>query len=115
MAGAVVVECPRHGGNFDCTPFCDLCAGDQEFPEQLWREHFLPDTFECGDGYHECDDTDEHEHATYLYFYEPDGSDDDLIDAAPGRVWSLSRNNLITAGRDDDAEWLFITYVPTNG
>lgn len=114
MAGAVIVECPRHGGNFDCTPFCDLCDGNQEFPEQLWRERFLPDTFECGDGYHECDDDDEHEHATYLYFYEADGSDDELIDAAPGRVWSLSPDNLITAGRDDNAEWLFITHVPTN-
>lgn len=24
------IECPNHGGAFDCTPFCELCAGDQE-------------------------------------------------------------------------------------
>ena len=22
--------CPNHGGHFDCTPFCPVCAGDQE-------------------------------------------------------------------------------------
>lgn len=22
--------CPNHGGNFDCTPFCPLCGGNQE-------------------------------------------------------------------------------------
>jgi hypothetical protein len=25
-----MVECPNHEGAFDCTPFCDLCAGEQE-------------------------------------------------------------------------------------
>lgn len=29
MAG--LVECPNHSGNFDCTPFCDVCQGNQEF------------------------------------------------------------------------------------
>lgn len=24
------VECPNHGGSFDCTPFCKLCEGEQE-------------------------------------------------------------------------------------
>lgn len=114
MAGDVRVICPRHGGNFDCPPFCQLCGGDQELPERAWRAWFKPDTFTCGDGYHECDDTDDHEHATYLMFYSPDG-DDDAISAAPGRVWSLSRDNIITAGRDHGAEWLFITERPTNG
>lgn len=23
--------CPRHEGGFDCTPFCDICEGEQEF------------------------------------------------------------------------------------
>jgi hypothetical protein len=23
--------CPRHGGAFDCTPFCDICEGNQEY------------------------------------------------------------------------------------
>jgi hypothetical protein len=26
-----VIECPRHEGNFDCTPFCNLCEGEQEY------------------------------------------------------------------------------------
>lgn len=25
------VECPNHEGNFDCTPFCALCEGEQEY------------------------------------------------------------------------------------
>jgi hypothetical protein len=24
------IECPRHEGNFDCNPFCNLCEGNQE-------------------------------------------------------------------------------------
>lgn len=27
------IECPNHGGAFDCTPFCDLCDGNQEIVE----------------------------------------------------------------------------------
>ena len=23
--------CPRHGGGFDCTPFCDICEAEQEY------------------------------------------------------------------------------------
>ena len=25
-----MIECPNHGGSFDCTPFCRLCEGEQE-------------------------------------------------------------------------------------
>lgn len=113
MARAVIVECPRHDGNFDCPPFCNLCGGNQELTEKEWFNYFKPDTFTCGDGYHECDDDDEHEHVTYLMFYSPDGDDDDAIAAAPGRVWSLM-DHAITPGRDAAAEWLFITALPTN-
>lgn len=24
-------ECPEHEGGFDCTPFCSICEGEQEF------------------------------------------------------------------------------------
>lgn len=121
-AKKVIVECPRHGGAFDCPPFCQLCGGDQELSERAWRAWFKPDTFTCGDGYHECDDTDNHEHATYLMFYFPREEDYfpgeeewEAIEAATaaGRVWSLY-GNIITAGRDHGAEWLFITEQPTN-
>jgi hypothetical protein len=26
-----LIECPNHGGNFDCTPFCPVCEGEQEY------------------------------------------------------------------------------------
>ena len=26
-----MTECPNHEGNFDCTPFCRTCGGEQEF------------------------------------------------------------------------------------
>jgi len=32
MSAVALVECPEHGGNFDCTPFCPGCAGEQEVP-----------------------------------------------------------------------------------
>lgn len=25
------LECPKHGGAFDCTPFCQVCEGNQEY------------------------------------------------------------------------------------
>lgn len=28
-----IVECPNHEGSFDCTPFCNLCEGNQEYEE----------------------------------------------------------------------------------
>ena len=30
MAAPEMVECPEHGGAFDCTPFCAQCEGMQE-------------------------------------------------------------------------------------
>jgi hypothetical protein len=30
-----VVECPNHEGAFDCTPFCRLCEGEQEYRVEL--------------------------------------------------------------------------------
>jgi hypothetical protein len=26
-----IKECPRHEGAFDCSPFCDICEGEQEY------------------------------------------------------------------------------------
>lgn len=25
------IECPNHEGGFDCTPFCNVCEGEQEY------------------------------------------------------------------------------------
>lgn len=27
------IECPNHKGAFDCTPFCELCEGEQEITQ----------------------------------------------------------------------------------
>jgi hypothetical protein len=27
----MILECPNHEGNFDCTPFCNICEGEQEY------------------------------------------------------------------------------------
>jgi hypothetical protein len=27
----MMTECPNHDGAFDCTPFCEICAGEQEY------------------------------------------------------------------------------------
>ena len=29
------VECPEHNGAFDCTPFCNVCNGEQEFEKKV--------------------------------------------------------------------------------
>lgn len=28
------LECPNHEGSFDCSPFCELCEGKQEYERQ---------------------------------------------------------------------------------
>lgn len=33
MIGVEMIECPNHEGNFDCTPFCAKCGGEQEYSE----------------------------------------------------------------------------------
>ena len=30
-----MVECPEHGGGFDCTPFCKVCEGNQGYYPEL--------------------------------------------------------------------------------
>lgn len=31
MTDTTWAECPNHSGNFDCTPFCSVCEGEQEY------------------------------------------------------------------------------------
>lgn len=26
-----LIDCPNHGGGYDCTPFCRVCEGDQSY------------------------------------------------------------------------------------
>ncbi len=28
-----MTECPNHQGAFDCTPFCNICEGEQEYED----------------------------------------------------------------------------------
>lgn len=30
--------CPRHEGAYDCTPFCEICEGEQEYQIDECRE-----------------------------------------------------------------------------
>lgn len=32
-----MMVCPRHEGNFDCTPFCNVCEGNQEYEYSVYR------------------------------------------------------------------------------
>jgi len=45
----IMAECPNHEGAFDCTPFCDVCEGEQEYPWTPFRK--------CND----CDTDVEHD------------------------------------------------------
>jgi hypothetical protein len=45
------IVCPEHEGGFDCTPFCSLCEGDQEFcpscenvSNEQWEKIYKPIT-----------------------------------------------------------------------
>jgi hypothetical protein len=26
-----ILECPKHQGGWDCSPFCEICEGEQEY------------------------------------------------------------------------------------
>ena len=48
-----MIECPKHEGNFDCTPFCEVCGGEQEItcPHTSLSGHFTgeaPYCLDCG-------------------------------------------------------------------
>jgi hypothetical protein len=40
----MIKECPQHNGSFDCTPFCRICEGEQEYESK----GYLPCN-RCGD------------------------------------------------------------------
>lgn len=40
------MECPNHSGSFDCTPFCDVCEGNQEFDPQTLISCQVPECTE---------------------------------------------------------------------
>lgn len=45
-----VIECPNHEGAFDCTPFCTICEGNQEFEldpneDGVWEVAFCYEEF----------------------------------------------------------------------
>jgi len=46
IIGAMMKECPRHEGAFDCTPFCDVCEGNQEYDPTNNRGCVVPNCIE---------------------------------------------------------------------
>lgn len=36
-----MIECPLHGGAYDCTPFCKICEGNQEYEQRKLTYEFL--------------------------------------------------------------------------
>ncbi len=42
--------CPNNNGGYDCTPFCELCAGEQEL------RRYGYECFKCSE-FHELDST----------------------------------------------------------
>jgi hypothetical protein len=38
MSKTLQIECPKHGGSFDCPVFCNLCGGEQEVSLQIPEE-----------------------------------------------------------------------------
>lgn len=46
----MTVECPNHEGSFDCTPFCRICGGEQEYEQESCRCNSLDRRlFQCLD------------------------------------------------------------------
>ena len=43
------VECPNHKGSFDCTPFCSVCEGEQEYecPHTHLGERVMGEEYYC--------------------------------------------------------------------
>ena len=34
----ITTDCPNHGGAFDCTPFCEICSGEQGVDKMTEQE-----------------------------------------------------------------------------
>ena len=48
-----MIVCPRHEGAYDCTPFCDVCEGNQEYVfEQAAICSVCGDQLDQETGYH---------------------------------------------------------------
>ena len=41
-----MIECPRHEGAFDCSPFCEVCGGEQEYDPSETLKCVVPDCSE---------------------------------------------------------------------
>lgn len=46
MTTKTMIACPRHEGSYDCTPFCDVCEGNQEYNDNETRTCIVPDCTE---------------------------------------------------------------------
>jgi len=46
MSTGTLIECPNHQGSFDCTPFCEVCEGEQSYNPADTLPCIVPD---CGE------------------------------------------------------------------
>ena len=75
-----LIDCPRHEGAYDCTPFCDVCEGEQQYEytvtrgciycgipvdHDIWFEE-LGMCLDCSNAYWSHDDEDEKKGGVYV-------------------------------------------------
>lgn len=45
-----LIDCPAHEGNYDCTPFCAICEGEQAYDpsgEMAWLAKKQLEELQC--------------------------------------------------------------------
>ena len=107
------VECPRHNGNFDCNPFCNLCEGNQEttLDDLLYQAHSV--SFDgCHKIYLNMDEQQTEKMASYGYEKTIAGTKWEMEDA----VWrwyedSCSLRFIDAVFTNDDDTDKFVTVV----
>jgi hypothetical protein len=33
-----MIDCPKHEGSYDCSPFCEVCGGEQEISSKEYEK-----------------------------------------------------------------------------
>ena len=109
MMTKMKIECPNHEGNFDCTPFCRLCEGEQE----LGLDEFINEAHSiayegCHKIYISLDETQTNKMISYGY-----GEDNTyLIKAEDSNPYDLS--DTIWHWYEDSCSLRFIDAVGTD-
>lgn len=98
----ITIECPRHEGSFDCTPFCNLCEGNQEttLDDLLYQTHSV-----SYDGCHKIYLNMDEQQTEKMIGYGYDKTISDTPDAM---------KNVVVQWYDDSCSLRFIDAVFTN-